>query len=250
MTPLILTARSQSLVSDAGGHSRWQIKEEVHEVAASQAALLLCDVWDKHWCRGASERVDAMVPRMNAVAESARQHGVRVIHAPSDTMDYYEETPGRKRMQDAPECDLPEDIEHEDPPMPVDASDGGSDTGEIESSKAWARQHPGIEIDPEQDGITDKGEEVYRFLGAHQIDHLLIMGVHTNMCVLNRTFAIKQMVRWGIRTFLIRDLTDAMYNPAKAPYVNHEDGTRLVIESIEKFWCPTISSEDLLRGRI
>ena len=78
------------------------------------------------------------------------------------------------------------------------------------------------------------------------VDRMLIMGVHTNMCVLHRTFAIKQMVRWGVDIALIRDLTDAMYNPAKAPYVSHEAGTQLVIEFIEKFWCPTLLSDDFI----
>jgi hypothetical protein len=72
------------------------------------------------------------------------------------------------------------------------------------------------------------------------------MGVHTNMCVLNRSFAIKQMVRWGIDVILVRDLTDAMYNPALSPYVSHDEGTRLVVAYIEKLWCPTIHSRDLV----
>jgi nicotinamidase-related amidase len=79
------------------------------------------------------------------------------------------------------------------------------------------------------------------------IKNLIIMGVHTNMCVLGRSFAIKQMVKWGVNVVLVRDLTDAMYNPAKPPYVSHEEGTRLVVEYIEKFWCPSVLSEDLIR---
>ena len=75
---------------------------------------------------------------------------------------------------------------------------------------------------------------------------MLIFGVHTNMCVLHRTFGIKQMVKWGIDPILIRDLTDTMYNPAMRPYVSHETGTDLVIGYIEKFWCPSVSSSDLL----
>jgi hypothetical protein len=71
------------------------------------------------------------------------------------------------------------------------------------------------------------------------------MGVHTNMCVLNRSFAIKQMTRWGIRCVLVRDLTDAMYNPKKRPNVTHEEGTELVIGHIEKWWCPTVLSSEL-----
>ena len=73
------------------------------------------------------------------------------------------------------------------------------------------------------------------------------MGVHTNMCVLNRSFGIKAMTRRGVDVMLCRDLTDAMYDPAKPPYVSHDEGTRLVVEYIEKFWCPTITSEDLTR---
>jgi hypothetical protein len=73
-----------------------------------------------------------------------------------------------------------------------------------------------------------------------------MMGVHTNMCVLGRSFAIKTMVCWGVDVALIRDLTDTMYNPALRPYVSHDEGTRLVIEFIEKFWCPTLLSDDLI----
>ncbi len=72
------------------------------------------------------------------------------------------------------------------------------------------------------------------------------MGVYTNMCVLNRSFGIKQMVKWGVNIALVRDLTDAMYNPAMPPYVGHNEGTQLVVSYIEKFWCPTIATEHLL----
>ena len=47
-------------------------------------------------------------------------------------------------------------------------------------------------------------------------------------------------MRWNIDTVLMRDLTDTMYNPAMRPYVSHAEGTRLVIEYIEKFWAPSL----------
>ena len=65
------------------------------------------------------------------------------------------------------------------------------------------------------------------------------------MCILNRTFAIKQMTKWGVRCILLRDLTDAMYDPQAAPFVSHERGTELVIEHIERHWCPSALSADL-----
>ena len=241
---LNLNVRAQTLGQDAGGHAYWQVVETAVRVPAAKTALLLCDVWDKHWCRGASERVDAMVPRMNEVVVAARAKGVYIIHAPSGTMAFYAGTPARQRMLDAPRVEPPAPIERPDPPLPIDDSDHGSDTGETTTYRAWSRQHAGIEIE-NADGISDNGTEVYSYLKQNEIDHLLIMGVHTNMCILGRSFAIKQMVRWGIDVMLVRDLTDAMYNPAMRPYVSHAEGTRLVIEYIEKFWCPTIESGDL-----
>jgi hypothetical protein len=45
------------------------------------------------------------------------------------------------------------------------------------------------------------------------------MGGHTNMCVLDRSFAIKQLVRWGFAVALVRDLTDAMNDDARSRHV-------------------------------
>ena len=113
-------------------------------------------------------------------------------------------------------------------------------------SEPWTRQHPAIEIDQKKDGITDNGQEVWNFLNEKSIKNVIVMGVHTNMCVLGAARSRSSHGRPRNETMLVRDLTDAMYNPARSPYVSHAEGTRLVIEYIEKFWCPTIASEDLV----
>ena len=71
------------------------------------------------------------------------------------------------------------------------------------------------------------------------------MGVHLNMCVLGRPFAIRQLVRLGLRVVLVRDLTDTMYCSKMKPFVNHHTGTDLVVAHVENHWCPTITSADL-----
>jgi nicotinamidase-related amidase len=243
---LQLNLQSQSFMQDANAYSVWQVNNIEKTWSADKTALLLCDVWDLHWCRGACERLEAMVGRMDQVVMAVRDAGGQIVHAPSDTMDFYAESPARKRAIEAPQIEPPPDIERADPSLPIDDSDQGSDTGETETHKAWHRQHAAIGIDEKRDIISDKGTEVYSYLQQRGIEHLLIMGVHTNMCVLHRTFAIKQMVRWGMDVALIRDLTDAMYNPAMPPYVSHAEGTGLVIEFIEKFWCPSVESGNIL----
>jgi nicotinamidase-related amidase len=245
---LDLELRAQQLARDERGYNTWQVVRRQVTWAAKETALVLCDVWDHHWCRGAEERLEAMLPRMNEVASAARAAGVQIVHAPSETMDFYTGSPARKRMGDIAPIEPPRDLEHADPPLPVDTAQGSSDTGEPDWHKAWSRQHPAIEIDEERDVISDDGREVYSLYRTRGIRHMLLMGVHTNMCVLNRSFAIKQMVRWGVEVALIRDLTDAMYNPAFSPYVSHDEGTRLVVGYIEKFWCPTTDSRGLVAG--
>lgn len=243
---LDLGVRTQILSQDERGYHRWQVVERQVSWAACETALVLCDVWDHHWCRGAEERLEAMLPRMNEVVRAARDAGIRIVHAPSETMDFYASSPARERIAAVLPVTPPPPVDHPDPLLPVDTSQGSSDTGETSWHKAWSRQHPAIEIDEARDVISDDGREVYSYFQACGIRHVLLMGVHTNMCVLNRSFAIKQMVRWGVEVALIRDLTDAMYDPASPPYVSHDEGTRLVVGYIEKFWCPTLESQDLL----
>jgi nicotinamidase-related amidase len=245
-TEFTLHLRRYAADRDAGGHALWREVIDTRVMPANQIAIIICDMWDDHWSRGAAERVAEMVPRMNDIVGAARAHGVHIIHAPSDTLQFYAGAEARLRATAAPVALLPHDQEHTDPPLPIDDSDEGSDTGETGSYRAWSRQHPGLEIDPSVDAISADGREVYNLLDLWGVTQTLIMGVHTNMCVLNRPFAIKQMVRWGVPIALVRDLTDTMYNPAMPPYVSHTEGTALVVGYIERFWCPSITSADLV----
>jgi nicotinamidase-related amidase len=212
-----------------------------------QTALLICDMWDKHWCRGATARVNVLAERMAPVLAAARAKGIVVIHAPSDTMDFYKDAPQRQRMLALPRPELRSSLPLTDPPLPIDDSDGGCDTPGDRSYKAWTRQHLAIPIGDE-DFISDNGLDIHTLLRMRGIRNLLVMGVHTNMCVLNRSFAIRQMTRWGIKCILIRDLTDAMYSPDDRPYVSHNEGTELVVQHIEKYWAPTVLSTELMRA--
>ena len=232
------------------GDSRWREATIEERVQPSRAALILCDIWDKHWCDGASDRTAEIAKRTAPVVEAARKAGFLIIHAPSDTMKYYADSPQRLQILALAPAEPPEPIALTDPALPIDDTDGGCDTPNNKlpvNYRAWTRQHPAIRVAPE-DLISDNGREVYSALKLRGINTLFVAGVHTNMCVLNRTFAIRQMTKWGLRCILIRDLTDAMYNPARKPFVSHDAGTQLVIEHIEKYWAPTVDSSQLMRA--
>jgi nicotinamidase-related amidase len=228
--------------------------ERTAEWDVAKTAIIICDMWDDHYCKSAAQRVGVLAPRMNAVLTAARERGVMIIHAPSGTVDMYADSPYRRRMQQAPKAKPPVPIAgwcnldpKREPPLPVDVSKCSCDDPVVGPQvRRFSKQHPGIDIIG-YDGISDSGEEIYNFCAAEGITNIVLMGVHTNMCVLGRSFGIRQMVRLGKNVVLARDLTDTMYDPRQPPYVSHARGTELVIEHIERYWCPSILGADLTR---
>jgi nicotinamidase-related amidase len=196
-----------------------------------------------------------MAPEMNRVVTAARNHGVMVIHAPSGVVDLYADTLYRKRMMQAPPAKAPAGWKFNqwrnleptrEPELPVDTSKCPCDDPVVGMAvRQFSKQHPALDIIG-YDGISDNAQEIFNYCEAQGIANIIIMGVHTNMCVLGRPFGIRAMVHLGRNVVLVRDLTDAMYDPRQPPYVSHTRGTELVIEHIEKFWCPSIPSTDLL----
>jgi nicotinamidase-related amidase len=227
----------------------WETREEEVRCLAAGTALIIVDMWDRHWSDGASRRCAALAEKVNETAVRAREKGILIVHAPSDTMDFYRETEGRKRFLEAAETGpVCEPVPVKDHPLPIDASDGGSDSADQcpPNTKVWKRQTEKIEIDHSRDLVCgDEGERLHSFLASRGTRSLIYMGVHTNMCILNRSFGIKNMLRRGYKTLLVRDLTDAMYNPERPPYLSHGEGTALVVAYIEKFYCPTIDSAQI-----
>ncbi len=252
--PLTLSTRSR--VETSKGSGKYQVVNKTVEWEPKKTAIIICDMWNQHWCTGATERVAEMAPRMNDVIKEARRRGVFIVHCPSDTMKFYAGAPQRKRAQEAPKIKPPADVSKwkslnlaREGPLPIDDSDGGcDDQPQCKQGGPWKREIATLEIAPE-DAITDNGEEVYNLLQQSGIDNVIIMGVHANMCALGRPFSIRQMVSVGKNVLLMRDLTDTMYNSRKKPFVSHFAGTDLVVEHIEKYWCPSITSADILGGQ-
>ncbi|HWD00072.1 MAG TPA: isochorismatase family protein [Candidatus Sulfopaludibacter sp.] len=250
LTPAELSLKLRTRIELYRGSGYWRDAAVEEPVSPGSTALILCDLWDHHWCQSAEGRVDVLARKIEPVVELARSRGILIIHAPSDTMTYYREAPQHLAILAIPKVQPPAAKVLADPPLPIDDSDGGCDLAHNKlavNTRVWTKENAAIHIAP-ADLISDDGGEVYSALRSRGIRTLLVAGVHTNMCILNRPFAIRQMTKWGVHCILIRDLTDAMYNPAKRPFVSHAQGTQLMIEYIEKYWAPTVTSEELVRA--
>ena len=266
--PLKITKRSRAELATEKG--KFAIEQKAEAWAAKETAIIVCDMWDLHHCLNAVRRVEEMAPRMNQVLEKARDQGVLIIHAPSSCMEPYKDHPGRKLAQSAPTAgNLPADISQwckqipaeEKGTYPIDQTDGGEDD-DLKEHAEWAAKLTGMGRNPrapwksqyhvlkilDQDAISDSGVEIWNLLAQRDIKNVILLGVHTNMCVLGRPFGLRQMAKNGRNVVLMRDMTDTMYNPARSPFVSHFQGTELIVEHIEKYVCPTITSNQLLGG--
>ncbi|MEX2118728.1 MAG: hypothetical protein WD847_03885 [Pirellulales bacterium] len=242
----VLRLNLRTRVETFKGSGQWDEVTIQKELPVDRTAILICDMWDDHWCTGAAKRCGALAEKMAPIIDQARSTGVRIIHSPSDTMGFYKDSPARKRLLAVELLQAEKNLDLTDPPLPIDDSDGGCDTPDS-FFQAWTRQHPAIRV-ADTDVVGDRGDQIYSYLRREGVENIIFVGVHTNMCVLGRSFGIRQMTRWGMNSVLVRDLTDTMYDPADRPHVGHDEGTELVVQHIEKYFCPSIESADLVES--
>ena len=122
-----------STTSPASTDAPPQVIEKQVRWDAAGTAIVICDMWDKHHCPDATERVGEMAPRMNEVLKAARSKGVFIIHCPSDTMGFYKDHPGRKLAQAAPKVETKVPLQGwcslngvKEPALPIDDSEAVS----------------------------------------------------------------------------------------------------------------------------
>jgi nicotinamidase-related amidase len=241
-----------------------EVTQRSAEWKPSETVLIICDMWDDHWCKSAARRVAELAGPMNEMIRAARNKGVFILHAPSSTVDFYEDTPQRALARNAKFARTPKPLSTKerwgtcwcwpDPAfegvLPIDDSDMGCSCPEpkCEIVPPWKRQIDRIDIE-EGDAVTDNGQETWNLLAERGIENVILCGVHLNMCVLGRPFGIRQMVKMGKNVALVRDMTDTMYNPQRPPGVDHFTGTDLVVAHVEKYWCPSFTSDDITGGK-
>ncbi|MEI7835852.1 MAG: hypothetical protein WCK05_05505 [Planctomycetota bacterium] len=254
-----LMIQTRYRVESPAGGGQLVVKEAPVEWNPRETAIIVVDMWDNHHCKAAARRVAELAPAMNEVLKAARAKGILIVHSPADCMDFYKDAAQRKRAESAPAVQPPSPItlRRRDPRIEPAYPDELTRDGEFEGNGAcsgceprcplrernWTRQIAAIEIS-EPDVISDVGQEVYNLFRQRGIRHVIVMGVHTNICVLHRPTGIRNLRFLGFDIVLCRDLTDSFYEP-KTPADNHFRGNALIIEHIEKYLCPTINSTAL-----
>ena len=246
-----LQSRAPSTEKDVPAGTR-VIHQEIQHWQPRETAIIICDMWNRHWCQGATDRVAEMAPLMNEVLTVAREKGVTIVHAPSDTLKWYENHPARNRARQFRSPEIEKRLgggklaAEADAEWPIDQSDEGCDcTPSCKQGPPypWEHQIETLTI-RDEDLMSDSGIEIGSCFEEKGIKNVILMGVHTNMCVIGRSFGLRNMSRLGMNVVLMRDLTDTMYNSKSAPYVSHFTGNSLIQEYIETYVCPSMVSCD------
>ncbi|MFT5524726.1 MAG: nicotinamidase-related amidase [Pirellulaceae bacterium] len=246
----VLNMKPQRRVKVVGTPDSFRVIQDHQQWNAAKTAIIIVDMWDSHHCLSAARRVDEMAPHVNDTINVARDRGAFIIHAPSDCMKYYKDAPQRRRAIDAPLARSKVtfqwnyfDAKHEGP-LAERLEKGGCSCDTLkpcsQSRIVWEKQNDAIKIHLE-DAITADGQEVLNLLQQRGIDNVVILGVHTNRCVLGRPFGIRQMTYLKKNVVLCRDLTDSYHRDPG----HHFEGLNQIIEHVEKYWCPTITSENI-----
>jgi hypothetical protein len=225
---------------DEGGAP--QTREE--RIDPRRVGIVVVDPWNFHWCKTATMRVDALVPRLNRSLDAARQLGMTVMFCPSDVVDNYVGWPQREivlAMHLRPEPSL-KDIHC---PSPPDAGGCACGHDRCVTNYGWDGMHPDLKIGPD-DLIPDTLQEVWTICQDRELTHLIYAGVHTQVCLLGKPMGLKNLKAAGMQCILARDLTDA--HPGYAPErgFTPDDHTAEVVAHFERYLAPTIVMADEL----
>jgi nicotinamidase-related amidase len=253
MSGRALQLRTRSVDDTGVAHPAHLVRSDWDTAAA---AVIVCDMWDAHHCVSAARRVEEMAPRMDAVLAGLRAQGALIVHAPGGCMTFYRDTPARRRAAQAPPALAPAPIgwndweDDEVAMLPATLTtpglcscDSAEPCGEGGPPYPWTRQTALIEVGA-ADTVTDDGQELFNLLEQRRIADVVVMGVHTNICVLGRPYGIRQLVYLGKRPVLCRDLTDSFHRDPRG----HCWGTEQIVAHIERRWCPTVTSDQLVGG--
>jgi nicotinamidase-related amidase len=254
---LFLLCASRAVPANVGEHinlncrtrdaSTGEIRVTPTRIDPSRTAIIIVDMWNFHWCMTASERVSAMVPRMNRVLDIARGLGMKVVWNPSDVVTAYAGYPQYEKAIAAEQRKAPQ--WRNSLAVRFNAPYGKCMCGpgiHCHLNYGWDAMHPDLHI-AEDDLISASTDEIYSLFSERGITHIIYMGVHTNMCVFGKPGALSSMWSAGFDCLLARDLNDAYtaYEPERA--YTPDTGTEEINDQLQKANIPGVDLGDDFR---
>lgn len=218
------------------------------KIPVSQTALVLVDVWQRHYIKDTEERAEKIInSRLLPLIASMRKAGVQIIHAPSPevavTSPNWVRIQTREQVFPTPDEWPPADFRASTGPfapfaMPYEPME------DVRGKMAPLTFHPKV-LPLNGEPVIANGEELHQYCKNNKKLFLLYAGFNTNACIINRNYGTIRMRDRGYRIILVRDCTTGMESKESQPTLAQTRGTIL---NLEMFACFTVISEDLIAG--
>lgn len=218
-------------------------------IPVSQVAVVLVDVWQRHYIKEPEERAEAIInENLIPLLVACRKSGLEIIHAPSPPVAM--QHPNWVKLVSKAERKTQSDGW---PPTSfrkkVDAYQ--SFGRPVEPREAERQSLPSLYFHPKvmpegKEAVIATGEELHRYCKQKEILFLLYAGFNTNACLITRDYGMLQMCNdRGYETILIRDCTTGMESRDTQASLGQTEGAILFFEMFGQY---SITSKEIISG--
>jgi nicotinamidase-related amidase len=226
------------------------------EMPMSQVALVVVDVWDRHYIKDPQERAEVIIQeKIRPLMARCRESGLQIIHAPSPPQaKAWASWVGANKKAGAPaKVATRPAIDPAWPPTEFRRKSGAYKAyGRPSEPMAVdrARILKGICIHPDvepkgSDVVVATGQELHEYCRDRGILFLVYIGFNTNMCILQRDYGAMDMHDRGYEVILLRDCTTGMESCDTTDGLWQTRGAVLFLEMNRRY---SLLSEEFMAG--
>jgi len=243
------------------GYNRWHVEEGVEwlekntgyatlnwEIPLNQTALVLVDVWQRHYIKETEERAEVIInEKLTPLLAAARKAGLPIIHAPAPTVAMKHPNwvnlmsigPSRPKRDNWPPAEF------------VTLSGPYESYGRpVEPREAERQALPPLTFHPKvvpvgKEPVVAYGEELHQYCKREGILFLLYAGFNTNACIVSRDYGTMQMSNRGYQVVLLRDCTTGMESKDSQATLSQTNGAILMLEMFGQY---SLRSDELISG--
>ena len=221
------------------------------DIDLSKCCVLAIDLYAIHKCLIAQEKINLKIPKINSFLKKIRNNGGKIIYGCNISSNKYDSL--KNNISKIPVVDI-YNYGTNIQPLKYQVSNGGI----VKKNKNFNRHnleiHPDIEIDYENDVLSNHGKEIVNYIKYMNIEHIFIIGFHLNLCILDKQYGVQNIIRYKLPVILVRDLTDILFakileknnhthnNYLKKNNYTHNSYLEYVISYFEKYYGPSTLS--------
>ena len=215
------------------------------DILLSQTALVLVDVWDRHYLKDTEARAEVIIKeKLAPLVDTCRKAGLQIIHAPSPELAREESRWVKIPIQNLQKLDdwPPYEFRSKSGAYKAYAKPFEPREEEVAKHVACLKLHPLMQ--PEgNDVVIATGDELHQYCKQKGIMFLFYAGFNTNACILLRDYGTLRMSERGYDAIIIRDCGTGMESFETQAGLWQTRGTILFLEMFGRY---SVSSDDLI----